>query len=78
MYSHSTVGRYSTLKRTYSYNLLAGWQYIFQPKFREKTHQRWQRENRSLVAMEVFGGLFGIGATTAFVSFVSMMAWALI
>ncbi len=78
MYSHPTVGRYSKLNRTSSYNLLAGWQYILQPKFRAKTHQRWQREKRTLVTMEVLGGLFGMGVITGFVWFVSMMLWALI
>ena len=77
MMTFPSVGRYTRLKRTTSFDLLAGWKYLASKEYRRATHVRWHRENNALVGIEILGGVFGMGLTGIFAWFVVSALWIL-
>lgn len=70
MLTHPTIGRYTRLRKTSSFDLLAGWKYLILKEYRKETHARWHSENSALVGIEILGGIFGMAVTGGFAWFV--------
>ena len=77
MLTQPSVGRYTRLRKTPSFDLLAGWKYLVSKEYRKNTHNRWHNENSALVGLEIVGGIFGMGLTGGFGWFVAAALWYL-
>jgi hypothetical protein len=39
---------------------LAGWRYLISPSFRKQTHERWRREGRATVLLDILLGSLAV------------------
>lgn len=60
---HPSIGRLIRFKNTPRFNFTAGWQYLFLPKYRKVTHERWRHESHAAVAIQILAGIFGMAFT---------------
>jgi hypothetical protein len=77
MVTNPHVG-FMKLRSTPRFNYFAGWQYLFQPDYRQEIHARWAEESKVSVVLQILGSLLGMGLTGMFAALALMAALTLV
>jgi hypothetical protein len=78
MLTNPHVGFARWRSTTPRFNYFAGWQYLFQPSYRQEIHERWREESTGSIILQILGSVLGMGLTGMFAAFALMAALTLI
>jgi hypothetical protein len=77
-YPYPHAGRFIRMRSTPRFNYFAGWQYLFQPGYRQEIHERWREESKISIILQILGSIFGMGLTGVLAALAFMAAMTLV